>query len=198
MTPNLAVTETLPGDRDELQDESDDSKYQVSWSNIMDKGKWGKPLRYKHVCALLLYWDKSCGDLSTEKEVDELKAVLEDVFQYHAEKAPLMAASRGKKVQTMINQIVANFIDRFDGPENLLIIYYAGHGMPDKGKYGRLQLLGSATFPIPYAPNADYSSATSTNDNDRGVGFQDKLVIWNDTEMLLKSAAAHVFEIFDW
>ena len=198
MKPDVIVTDTLPGDRDGLQDESDDSKYQVRWNNTMDRGKWGKPSRYKHVHVLLLYWHESCGDMSTEEEVDELKAVFEHLFQYHTEKAPLVAGSGGRKVQTTINRIVSTFIDQYDGPDNLLIVYYAGHGMPDKDKYGHLQLLGCVTPIASHIEDANLSRETSVNDGRHGAEVQDRIVLWNRTEILLKEAAADVFEIFDW
>lgn len=107
----------------------------------MDKGNYGKPSCYKYAHVLLLYWDESCGDLSTKQEVEDLRDVFEELFHYHTIIKKLTAPSPGKRLQTTLNAIVANFIEDCDGPDTLLVVYYAGHGRPGD-QYGHLQLLG--------------------------------------------------------
>lgn len=123
----------------ESADEMNASRYQVLWSNIMDKGNYTKPSGYHKVAVLLLCWDQDCVDLATQEEVDKLKAVFEDKFGYDATIAKLSPANG--RLQVQVNQKVANFVSDHDGQNNLLIVYYAGHGKPGKN-FGDLELFG--------------------------------------------------------
>ena len=195
--PDVIVTQELTHIGDESQNDSDDSTYRKTWNIGRSKGKLGKCPDYKRVHALLLYWDKSCGDLHTEKEVNALKDVLETRFRYHTTQIPLMDARNGKKLQTRLNSEVASFIDVHDGSDTLLIIYYAGHGKHGTN-YGHLDLVGFARSPQILTTSADQYSETSVNDQKNGVVYRDRVVKWNRTEALLKDATADVLEIFDW
>lgn len=120
-------------------DEIDASKYQVLWSNTMDKGNYLKATGYLKVAVLLLCWDQDFDDLATKGEVDRLKAVFEGKFGYSATIAKLSPTKGGLQVQ--LNREVANFVGDHDGQNHLLIVYYAGHGKPGT-MYGQLELHG--------------------------------------------------------
>ena len=124
----------------ESADEIDASKHQVLWSNIMDKGNYIKSSGYNKVQVLLLCWDQASDDLATQKEVEKLKAVFVDRFGYDATIAKLNANAR-RRLQVQVNAKVANFVDVHDGPNTLLIVYYAGHGKPGKF-FGDLEIFG--------------------------------------------------------
>ena len=121
----------------ESTDEMDASRYQVLWSNTMAKGNKGTD--YLKVAVLLLCWDQKFDDMATEEEVHSLKAVFEDKFGYSATIAKLSPTKGGLQVQ--INREVANFVGDHDGQNNLLIVYYAGHGKPGE-IFGQLELHG--------------------------------------------------------
>ena len=124
----------------ESEDEKKASKYQVHWSSIMDKGNYRKPSTYQKVAVLLLCWDQDCNDLKTQEELDTLKKVFEDQFGYSATISKLSSPAKNV-LQVELNKIVANFVSDHDGPHNLLIVYYAGHGKPGE-TYGHLELFG--------------------------------------------------------
>ena len=118
-----------------LEDKIKTSKYQGTWSNIIDKvilrNRIKKSPRYHEVAVLLLCWDQGFSHLNTQEEVDTLKAVFEDQFGYSA---TIFKLSSLGGLQVELNKQVAIFVSDHDRPHNLLIVYYAGHG--------RLELLG--------------------------------------------------------
>ena len=122
------------------QDEKEDSDLQLLWSKVMDEGDYTNCSTYTKVEVLLLCWAESCDDLTTKKEVEDLKATFEKDFNYHAtiEYLDIMFE---QKIQVRVNAKVAAFVDAHDGPNTLLIVYYAGHGRPGQ-KYGQLELFG--------------------------------------------------------
>lgn len=181
----------------ESADEIDASDYQVLWSNIMDKGKYIRSPGYNKVAVLLLCWHQTSGDLATQEEVDKLKAVFEEDFGYSATIAKLDANREGR-LQIDVNAKVAKFAKRYDGPQTLLIVYYAGHGKPGRF-FGDLDLFGFVLQKFPAAKNWTYCSCRQTSPNDRRDAHKqhrDRLV-WNKTENLLRPAEADILEIFD-
>ena len=174
----------------------DASRYQVLWSNIMDKGNYLKATGYLKVAVLLLCWNQDFDDMATKVEVDELKAVFEDKFGYSTTIAKL-SLTKGV-LQVQVNAQVAGFINDHDGQNHLLIIYYAGHGRPGT-KYGQLELHGFVPRmgPIFLSLTWFFRQITPNNKRDSQQRRRDELV-WNVTEELLKPACADVLEIFDW
>jgi hypothetical protein len=57
------------------------------------------------------------------------------VFQdkYHYKVHEILLEDRvDKLVQVQLNGALAKFVEQEDGPNTLLIVYYAGHGVPAK------------------------------------------------------------------
>ena len=125
----------------ESEDEKQDSDLQLLWSRVMDEGKYKTSSNYTKVEVLLLCWKHN--DLTTQDEVDNLKATFEDRFNYHTE-IKYLDTTFEQKLQVRVNTIVAAFVGEHDGPNTLLIVYYAGHGRPG-GEYGSLELFGFVT-----------------------------------------------------
>ena len=133
---NAEVNEQV---NDQISREVHDSQYQVRWSKIMDQGNWQDPTTYTNIVALLFCWDDHCNDMETKDEVDRLRVVLEDDLNYKTQTEYLDSRPG---LQLRINAKVAVFVRDNDGPNTLLIVYYAGHGRP--GNYaGSLILTGS-------------------------------------------------------
>ena len=72
-------------------------------------------------------------DLGVEKEVNILKSVFEDAYHYNdvvhwkiPDKRPGHEASAR----------IAKFLDQGGDPNNLLIVYYAGHAMANVNHHG--------------------------------------------------------------
>ena len=139
-SPNIQLQDSSNADHDSA-DEEDASQYRVLWSSLMDKGKYVASTRYHKAEVLLLCWDEK--DSATMKEVDDLKTVFEVKFGYHTTIAKLSRETlepEGPKLQVHVNFEVARFVKEHNEPNNLLIIYYAGHDKPGT-RYGDLKLL---------------------------------------------------------
>ena len=177
----------------ELQDEKQDSDLQITWSRVMDEGKYKSSSTYTKVEVLLLCWAHSCSDLTTRDEIDSLKAILETRFNYHVE-IKYLDTEIEQRLQVRVNTIVAAFVGEHDGPNTLLMVYYAGHGRPG-GEYGSLELFGSVIHTgTQHDLMTDCCRQTSPNDKKKRLD----VLVWNKTEKLLMPAEADVLEIFDW
>ena len=179
----------------EAEDAKDDSDYQVLWSNTMDEGTYKSSTKYTNVEVLLLCWVEQSDDLITTGEVKKLKSTFEDRFNYGAQIGYLDPKAK-QAAQVQLNAIVANFVNTFDGPNTLLIVYYAGHGKPGK-YYGSLEFFGLVIYSRrPLFIVNDFRQRSENN-----VQLSEKeidMIVWNKTEKLLVDARADVLEIFDW
>ena len=179
-------------------DEVDASEFQIAWSKIMDEGNFFKPSGYNKVEVLLLCWDQGSVDLATQEEVESLRAVFVDKFGYNATVAKLDANAQ-KRLQVQVNAKVAKFVEDHDGPNTLMIVYYAGHGKP--GKYfGDLELFGYAHQEyLISCPKLTHSYRMISPNDPRDAGKRARnCIVWNKTEQLLTPAEADILEIFDW
>ena len=122
------------------EDEIQDAEYQVQWNITMGEGKYNHPSTYDKVVVLLLCWAQSSNDLKTTEEVDALRLVLENRFKYRTTTEHLDNDNK-KRLQVQLNSKVAAFVDANDGPNTLLIVYYAGHGKPGEIR-GDLEMFG--------------------------------------------------------
>ena len=100
--------------------------YQSYWTNVAADMKSQHSSTYTHVQVLLLRWVDQYDDLDTAAEVNSLQAVFKDKFGFGTEIKCLDI--RGPKLQVQINYMVACFLHMNDGPNTLIIVYYAGHG----------------------------------------------------------------------
>ncbi|KAL8903572.1 MAG: hypothetical protein Q9171_007359 [Xanthocarpia ochracea] len=157
--------------------EQEASRHQVMWANVMAEGRYQTASQYDKVEVLLLYWLDS--DMGITEEVDDLESVLVNDFGYHATRVQLNGNSK-QKLQIKVNAKIADFVDKHDGPNTLLIVYYAGHGSPGES-FGILELKGKIS------PN----DLRDTNQRHRNR------LVWNKPEELLQPAEADVLEIFD-
>lgn len=107
----------------------------------MDEGDYKTSSKYTIVEVLLLCWAEKSDDLTIAEEVSRLKTTFEENFNYHARIRKLDADTK-QRLQVQVNKIVADFVGDFDGPNTLLIVYYAGHGKPG-AFYGSLEFFPS-------------------------------------------------------
>jgi hypothetical protein len=77
--------------------------------------------KYTRVRVLLVSWDSD--DLNVDDEVEELRTVFEDCFNFKTSKFSIP----DDNPQRTLSQRVIEFIGS-DSPETLLLFYYAGHG----------------------------------------------------------------------
>ena len=107
--------------------EDKNSKYEVIFTNVMAKGEYKSPSCYKKAAVLLFSWAQDVFDMNVKKEVDELKEVFENEFNYKVMRECLRPSSptEGTSLQSNVSYMIAQFIHEFDEPNSLLIIYYA-------------------------------------------------------------------------
>ena len=184
----------------EAEDTKDDSDYQVLWSNTMDEGTYKSSTKYTSVEVLLICWVEQSDDLIITGEVMKLKSTFEDRFNYGAQIGSLDPKAK-QTPQVQLNAIVANFVVEFDGPNTLLIVYYAGHGKPGS-YYGSLEMFGSVKHSrrlLLIVNGFRQRSENKRSDNNRQLSDKEiDMIVWNKTEKLLVEARADVLEIFDW
>ena len=144
----------------QYQDEHEqrDAALQLEWTSTMAACGGQNSSLYKQVKALVISWDEDSDDLNTKQEVGlgfsttslviaeydlqvaDFSTVLEELFHYKVVPALLKHGSEHLP-QVQINHYISNFVFEEDGPNTLLIIYYAGHGVPDSDT-GKLKLAG--------------------------------------------------------
>ncbi|EUC30454.1 hypothetical protein COCCADRAFT_39314 [Bipolaris zeicola 26-R-13] len=97
------------------------------------------PEGYSHVAVLIIKWADDLDELKTGEEARELGALFRDRFNYATSIVELNVV---KKPQHQLDSYVSDFICNNDGPDNLLIVYYTGHGVFNDQKHC-LELTGS-------------------------------------------------------
>lgn len=173
------------------------SELKVAWTNIMAEGKWSKSPAYKQVAVLLLSWHTHSDDLKPEGEVQDLQKVFKEDFGYHTTIAHLDGKDPAKSVQVQVN--AQGFTSQHDGPENLLIVYYAGHRTPSEGdRHLVLFRYVASVRPLFTIDFDSYGRCSKTSPNMNSEEKNQNRIILNKTEALLKDAKADVLEIFDW
>ena len=127
------------------------------------------------VAVLLMDWEKEAEDyLDTKAEIDQLAEVFETKYNYRVWKRSLHT-KQGRKPQLQLNEHLASFCNAENGPNALLIIYYAGHGMKNLTP-GQLDLV---------AGNFDKGT--------KGLSR----IVWNKAEAQIQETDADIFLIFD-
>ncbi|KAF2129890.1 hypothetical protein P153DRAFT_366394 [Dothidotthia symphoricarpi CBS 119687] len=100
------------------------AEMQMWWDEAIAKNM-NLPDGYSKVSVLLIKWTFDLDELQTEKEVEELDDVFRNVYHFDTETVELNVKS---KPQHQLNRHISEFIENHDGPHNLLIVYYTGHG----------------------------------------------------------------------
>ncbi|KAI4119499.1 MAG: hypothetical protein LQ338_007264 [Usnochroma carphineum] len=134
------MEDSMDTDDESANDIDPSSRYQVLWTNVMAKGRYANPSVYQKAEVLILCWEQASSDMDTKNEVERLKSVFRKSFGYGVTIEKLNA-NLEKKLQVQVNGRVARFVEDHDGPNTLLIVYYAGHGKPGDN-FGDMELYG--------------------------------------------------------
>ncbi|KAF1844078.1 uncharacterized protein K460DRAFT_290302 [Cucurbitaria berberidis CBS 394.84] len=122
------------------------------------------PDGYSKVAVLLIKWAEELDELKTAQEAQELDTLFRDRFHYDTKTIELNVRS---KPQHQLNSHVSDFVRDHDGPHNLLIIYYTGHGV--------------------YMDDKKYLELAATINPSLGKGFsKDARCNWNKAEEILR------------
>ena len=176
VSPSMAVpVKDAPIVPYEDDNEKLNSTMQLAWSEVMQEGHYTSSTEYRHVHVLMLSWETRHDDLKVQEEIDALKTVFEQTFNYHVTHERLIKRDN-KKTQTQVNSIVAGWVDKYDGPKTLLLVYFAGHGRPGK-RQGDLQITGTKSL---FEVDSELNEVT-----------------WNRAENNLLETVADVLQIFD-
>jgi hypothetical protein len=109
------------------------SDLQTAWDESM-KGVGGLGLPHRKCAVLLISWEPKLDDLHTGKEVNDLETVFKDEFNYTVVKKQLVGGEKSPQIQ--VQKILVDFVYQYDDESTLLIVYYAGHGVPGKVEGG--------------------------------------------------------------
>ncbi|KAF2789869.1 hypothetical protein K505DRAFT_252417 [Melanomma pulvis-pyrius CBS 109.77] len=139
---------------------------QLWWEEGISKNM-DLPDGYEKVAVLLVKWDDALDELKTREEAEELQAMFRDRFYYDTELVHLNVSS---KPQLQLNRYLNDFVENYDGPTSLLIVYYTGHGV--------------------YREDRSYLELTAFEDPDSNKGSRFKKEAhanWNSAEAFLRS-----------
>ncbi|KAF2501299.1 hypothetical protein BU16DRAFT_555792 [Lophium mytilinum] len=101
------------------------SEMQLWWDEAIAKNM-ELPDYYRNVSVLIIKWDDELDELKTGPEVIELDALFRNSFHYNTRIVELNVA---KKPQHQLNRHISTFVEDCDGENNLMIVYYTGHGV---------------------------------------------------------------------
>ncbi|KAK4892342.1 hypothetical protein LTR27_009176 [Elasticomyces elasticus] len=120
--------ERQPASRSHVSDKPSREEMQGWWDSAM-RNNMNIPHGYREVAVLMIRWDSAIADTDTAKEVSDLKNVLEGKFHFTVEPTlELSNDAKGSKPQHQLGKGISEFIERHDGQQRLLIVYYTGHG----------------------------------------------------------------------
>ncbi|KAL9094997.1 MAG: hypothetical protein Q9165_002599 [Trypethelium subeluteriae] len=121
------------------QDGDDD--LQNHWQDAMCR-YMSIPTGYQDVAVLLIRWDDNIDELKCANQVDELRNVFEEQFHFTTE---LLKLDDKSKAQHQLKSALSAFLGRYDNPNNLVIVFYTGHGVFDERKE-HLELAASREY----------------------------------------------------
>ncbi|CAO2652825.1 Nn.00g022360.m01.CDS01 [Neocucurbitaria sp. VM-36] len=178
MSPSVALridTDVLPSplsltvsDYRSSRDDEHETKLQQCWDKSIAK-HMDLPNGYHNVHVLMIKWQDEIDQLDVRQEVDDLTSVFKDTFNFDVSEVQLGAS----KSQLQLEMEINTWAYKHDSPDNLLIVYYAGHGV--------------------YNTINEVLQFTPTNEIDTGPR-----VIWNEAEKpFIQTVQGDVFSIMD-
>jgi hypothetical protein len=116
---------------------SEDANLRRIWDGTMKEfGVRGK--LHQDTSVLMISFANEFDDLHTKAEVDELEAVFKDLYHYRVIRRELSESNELPTLQ--LSRYLFELVEASCRGSTLLIVYYAGHGIP--GKPGELHLAG--------------------------------------------------------
>ncbi|KAH6881689.1 hypothetical protein BKA58DRAFT_372007 [Alternaria rosae] len=157
-----------PGEIRSARDDQHEAKLQQCWDKSIAK-HLDLPDGYRNVHVLVIKWQDAIDQLNVRQEVDDLTNVFKKVFNYEVTELQL----EEKNPQVQLELEIYRWVYEHDDPNNLLVVYYAGHGVYDK-----------ALKVLEFSPTDDVEN--------------DLRAIWNEAERtLIEKVKANVLTIMD-
>ncbi|KAH7121194.1 hypothetical protein B0J11DRAFT_59573 [Dendryphion nanum] len=154
-----------------------ESEKQAWFQNAINE-KLDIPNGYLKVAVLIVRWHEDIDSFPVghEKEVNELTALFRERFNYEVEETKL---GKTPNPQIELNYAIMQHIFKHDGRNNLLIVYYTGHGAVYKPHDQHLELSANGH--------------TNVNDSNPSVAF------WGEAEepLLRNSVKSDILAILD-
>ncbi|PQE30538.1 homeobox domain containing protein [Rutstroemia sp. NJR-2017a WRK4] len=170
---NQQSSAIAPSENHQDEQASKDSKFKALWDGQISAKI--PAFAYSEVHVLFLSWHPDDDDLHVEQEVKELDDVFRNTFGYKTTQR-ILKQDPDKSPQNQITFFLAEFVLKHDHRDNLLIIYYAGHGkLGDSGR--GLNLTGAKSIPD---ANKDLHE-----------------IVWNSAEHSIQHTFGDVLVIFD-
>jgi hypothetical protein len=193
----------IEGISSDAEEETAQTSMKLWWNDSIARNL-NTPEDYAQVAVLIIKWSDELDELKTGSEVfdlpvlspfisqmyaslliatltnlqlQEVNNLFRDRFRFRTEIVELNVAS---KPQHQLNRHVSSFVGTSDGPNNLLIVYYSGHGV--------------------YKDLEHYLQLRASINSSRGTGFlQDAHANWNKVEDMLRSeeVEADILTIMD-
>lgn len=117
-----AVSGTKPADE---AVHTEDAKMQVWFQNAIST-ELNIPDGYLKAAVLMIRWHKNLDEFpGHDEEIEKLAALFKSGFHYEVE---VVTLSIETKPQHQLNLAITSFVNKYDGPHNLMIVYYTGHG----------------------------------------------------------------------
>jgi hypothetical protein len=121
---------------------SKDANLRRIWDGTMKEfGVRGK--LHQDTSVLMISFANEFDDLHTKAEVDELETVFRDLYHYRVIRRELLESGIEPPTVQLLRYLL-ELVDASCRGSTLLIVYYAGHGIP--GKPGELHLAGYGMF----------------------------------------------------
>ncbi|KAI9696490.1 MAG: Phosphatidylinositol-4-phosphate 5-kinase [Bogoriella megaspora] len=123
-----------------------------------------KYVRHKRVAALILSYNTESDSLNTNEEVTAFSRILKEDYGFEVVRGLLNSHDERLSVHNQMVKALIDFVYAHDGPDHLLIVYYAGHGYSNKNK---MHLAGNLTPNEPNGPEvarrqAEFTSAVAS------------------------------------
>jgi hypothetical protein len=127
-TAGLETLEYAGDKAPDLVTEDENSKMQMCWNKAMcDEMKL--PQGYQNIAVLIIKWDKDIDQLKSASEVEDVRKVFAEDFNYPT---TIIELNNKTRPQLQLDRQVINFVADNNGDYNLLIVYYSGHGSYDE------------------------------------------------------------------
>jgi hypothetical protein len=112
----------------DLVTEDENSKMQIRWNKVMCE-EMKIPQGYQNIAVLIVKWAEEIDQLKCAKEVDEVKQIFTESFNYPTK---VIELNNTTSPQLQLELEVMSFVSMHNGQHNLFIIYYSGHGSYDE------------------------------------------------------------------